>query len=207
MKKIILATAIMLSGTLVMASDTNMFIGADVTRAQIDFDYGYRGSGTVNGVPVTNSSVSKDEMDTSYGLKAGVVMNKNYRLYAYYTKLEPEVDGFKTKLKIITLNYEYLIDTGYDGLMPYVGAHIGRSDFELLGYDDKGLMYGVQAGVLYDITDNIALEVGISYSMLDAKPQTPALTQTQGNIQLSNASLFAELDNMSRAYLGVNVKF
>lgn len=207
MKKRILATAFMLAGTLLMASDTKMFIGADVTRAQVDFDYGFRGSATVNGVSVTNGSVSKDEMDTSYGLKAGVIMNKNYRLYAYYTKLEPETDGLETKLKIITLNYEYLIDTGYEGLMPYVGAHIGQSDFELLGYDDQGLMYGVQAGVLYDITDNIALEVGVSYSMMDAEPHTAALTQTQGNIQLSNASLFAELDNMSRAYLGVNVKF
>jgi hypothetical protein len=146
-------------------------------------------------------------MDTSFGLKGGVLLEKNYRLYVYYTKLEPEVEGLETKLKIITLNYEYLIDTGYEGLIPYVGAHIGQSDFELLGYDDQGLMYGVQAGVMYGITDNIELELGISYSMMDAEPSTPALTQTQGNTQLINARLFAELEDMTRAYLGVNLKF
>jgi hypothetical protein len=207
MKKSILATAIILSGTLLTASDTNMFIGADVTRAQVDFDYGFRGTALVNGVPATNGTVSKDEMDTSYGLKAGMFMEKSSRLYAYYTKLEPETEGLEMKLKIITLNYEYLIDTGYDGLTPYLGAHIGRSDFELLGYDDQGLMYGAQAGILFGITDNIELELGISYSMMDAEPSTPALTQTQGNTQLINASLFAELEKMTRAYLGVNFKF
>lgn len=68
-------------------------------------------------------------------------------------------------------------------------------------------MYGVQAGVMYGITDNIELELGISYSMMDAEPQTAPLTQTQGNTQLINARLFAELEDMTRAYLGVNLKF
>lgn len=60
---------------------------------------------------------------------------------------------------------------------------------------------------MYGITDNIELELGISYSMMDAEPQTAPLTQTQGNTQLINARLFAELEDMTRAYLGVNLKF
>lgn len=207
MKKSILATAIMLSGTLLMASDTKVFIGADVTRAQVDFDYGFHGTAIVDGLSVTNGSVSQDDTDTAYGYKAGMIFDKNHRLYAYYSKLEPESEDLSTKLKIITFNYEYLIDTGYEGLKPYLGAHIGQSDFEALGYDDQGLMYGVQAGILFDITDNIGLEVGIAYSMMDAQPSTPALTGLEGDIALINASLYAELEKMTRAYFGVNLKF
>jgi opacity protein-like surface antigen len=184
-----------------------VFIGADVTRAKVDFDYGFHGTAIVDGATVTNGSVSQDDTDTSYGLKAGMILDKNHRLYAYYTKLKPESEDLNTKLKIITLNYEYLIDTGYEGLKPYIGAHVGQSDFEALGYDDQGLMYGAQAGILFDITDNIELELGIAYSMMDAEPRTPALTQVEGNVALINASLYAELEKMTRAYFGVNLKF
>jgi hypothetical protein len=151
MKKSILAAALLLAGSSVMALDTQVFVGIDATSAKVDAKYGFTGTATIDGVDYSNLSGSVDDSDTSLGIKAGVILDKSHRIYAYYTQLEPDADGIKTELDILTLNYDYLIDIKND-MNVYVGAHIGQSDYEALGFDDSSLMYGVQAGLLYNIT-------------------------------------------------------
>jgi hypothetical protein len=61
--------------------------------------------------------------------------------------------------------------------------------------------------LLYSINKNIELEVGVSYSDMDSKPTTPTVSGTYTNVVLTNASAFLELENMTRAYIGLNYKF
>ncbi|MCW8895863.1 outer membrane beta-barrel protein [Sulfurimonas sp.] len=206
MKKSLLATALLIAGTSVMALDTQVFVGLDATSAKVDTKVGFTGTATIDGVDYSNLSASADDSDASVGIKAGVILDKTHRIYAYYTQLEPDMEGIKTELDIMTLNYDYLIDVNND-MNVYVGAHIGQSDYEALGFDDSSIMYGIQAGLLYSINKNIELEVGVSYSDMDSKPTTPTVSGTYDNVVLTNASAYLELENMTRAYVGVNYKF
>lgn len=207
MKKSILAAALLLAGSAVIALDTQVFVGVDATSAKVDTKIGFTGTATIDGVDYSNLSATTDDSDTSFGIKTGVILDKTHRIYAYYTQLEPNMSGIETELDILTLNYEYLFGTNDNDMNVYIGAHIGQSDYEAIGFDDSSLMYGIQVGLLYNINKNIELEVGISYSEMDSKPTTPAVSGTYGNVVLTNASAYLELENMTRGYIGLNYKF
>lgn len=207
MKKSILTAALLLASSSVMALDSKVFVGLDATSANVDVEYGFTGTATISGTSYSNLSAETDDTDTSLGIKAGAIIDNNHRIYGYYTKTEPDVEGIDSELKILTLNYDYLADTGNAKLSPYIGAHIGQSDYEIIGYSDKSMMYGVQAGILYDIADNIEFEAGLSYSWMDSKPESPTVSGTSGTVTLTNASIYAELQNMTRFYVGMNFKF
>lgn len=201
-----LTLAILLASSTLSAAETQWFIGADVSHADIDADVGFTGSATINGVTYNGGSVSVSDKDTTIGIKAGAIVDQTHRLALSYTKFSPSVEGIEADLTNITASYDYLFAT-VNGFTPYLGAHIGQSKFEVIGYDDTSLSYGAQMGVLYSITNNLEFEAGVSYTTLSAKPTTPTVSGTYGNITLTNASAFIEATDMTKMYAGFNYKF
>ena len=204
MKKSLLSISLIvaLGATSAMGTETQWFVGADMSSVKAKSTLGFTGTATINGTSYSNLSATSDESDTGFGIKVGAVMNKNHRMYLNYTTTSFEF----TDLTTYAANYDYLFDTN-SKVTPYLGANVGIANIEALGLSDQSVGYGVQAGILYPISDNLEFELGLSYSTTDAKITTPTVSASYGNITLTNASAYLEADSMIKASVGLNYKF
>ncbi len=185
---------------------TEYFVGADISSSNINTKVGFTGTITIDGVSYSDASVSVDDRDTTVGLKIGVLLNKQHRVSANYAKYSPSSYDITLDLKTYTVNYDYMLNK-INKFTPFIGAHIGMCDAEILGYSDTSGMYGVQGGTTYSIANNLEFEIGLSYSILTAEPKTPIVTGTYEIVTLTNASAYLETENMLKTYVGLNYKF
>lgn len=197
--------ALLISSSL-LAIDTQWFIGAGMSSADIDAQLNQTGTITIGGVAYTAGSSDQSDRDNALELKTGVILDKKHRLSIDYAKYEPSKGSISTKLTNVTFHYDYLLDP-INQFTFFAGAHGGINKFETLGYDDKALTYGAQAGVLYPLVSGFELEAAISYSKLGAKPTTPTLNGTYSGITFSNASASLEANDMTAFHFGINYKF
>lgn len=197
---------ILLASSSLLAMDTQWFVGLDASQAHINADVGFTGSATLNGVTYNSSSTSLSDNDTAIGIKTGAIVDKTHRLALNYTKYSLNKEGIDADLTNIIASYDYLFRSK-NNFTPYVGAHIGQSKFEVIGFDDTGISYGAEAGILYSVTNHIEFEAGISYTTMNVKPTTPTVSGTYGNITLTNASTYLEANDMTKLYIGFNYKF
>lgn len=201
-----LSLAMLLTSSSLLAVETQWFIGADASSANIDAKLNYTGTVTINGSSFSNDSSDHSDRDTSLGLKAGVVLDKTHRLSVNYTKFDPTDGSISAELTNATFNYDYLFSP-ISKVTFFTGAHIGMHKFEVIGFDDTALSYGVQAGILYPLVGNFELEMGASYTKLDAKPTTPTLNGTYSGITFTNASASLEAKDMTTMHVGLNYRF
>ena len=179
MKKIVLSVVFMVSSLL--AVNVEPFVGLDI--------------GTSNGsfqANTTKGNVNIDGDDESLGLKIGAILNEKHRIYLSYSEFAPDHD---LEYKFPAVNYDYLIPVK-SFFTVIVGAHIGYGESSFfLGYEDKSeVNYGLQFGVLKDITEHISLELGLKYTFIDnegSKSTGSTLTQ----------------EDISTISFGVNYKF
>lgn len=204
MKKSMYITLLMSSSLLAM--DTQWFIGAGMSSANVDAKLTQTGTITIGGVAYTAGSSDQSDRDNALELKTGVILGKKHRLSIDYAKYEPSKGSISTKLTNATFNYDYLLDP-INQFTFFAGAHGGINKFEAIGYDDKAFTYGAQAGVLYPLVSGFELEAAISYSKLGAKPTTPTLNGTYSGITFSNASASLEANDMTAFHFGINYKF
>lgn len=204
MKKSIYMVLLMSSSLLAM--DTQWFIGAGMSSADVDAKLTQTGTITIGGVAYTAGSSDQSDRDNALELKTGVILGKKHRLSIDYAKYEPSKGSISTKLTNATFNYDYLLDP-INQFTFFAGAHGGINKFEAIGYDDKAFTYGAQAGVLYPLVSGFELEAAVSYSKLGAKPTTPTLNGTYSGITFSNASASLEANDMTAFHFGINYKF
>lgn len=204
MKKSIYMALLMSSSLLAM--DTQWFIGAGMSSADVDAKLNQTGTITIGGVAYTAGSSDQSDRDNALELKTGVILGKKHRLSIDYAKYEPSKGSISTKLTNATFNYDYLLDP-INQFTFFAGAHGGINKFEAIGYDDKAFTYGAQAGVLYPLVSGFELEAAVSYSKLGAKPTTPTLNGTYSGITFSNASASLEANDMTALHFGINYKF
>lgn len=197
--------ALLMSSSL-FAMDTQWFIGAGISSADVDAQLNQTGTITIGGVAYTAGSSDQSDRDNALELKTGVILDKKHRLSIDYAKYEPSKGSISTKLTNVTFNYDYLLDP-INQFTFFAGAHGGINKFEAIGYDDKAFTYGAQAGVLYPLVSGFELEAAISYSKLGAKPTTPTLNGTYSGITFSNASASLEANDMTALHFGINYKF
>lgn len=205
MKKSLTLAAVLLSTTL-FAVDTQWFIGAGISSADIDAKLNKNGTITIGGVAYTAGSSDQSDRDNALELKAGAILDKKHRLSVDYAKYEPSKGSINTKLTNATFNYDYLLDP-VNQFTFFAGMHGGINKFEAIGYDDQAFTYGVQGGVLYPLVSGFELEAAVSYSKLGAKPSTPTLNGTYSGIIFSNASASLEANDMTAFHFGINYKF
>jgi len=105
--------------------------------------------------------------DASYGLRVGA-QNEQWRTMFtlnYFDSGEHNVEKL-----FLSVDYFFLKTDVYDSyaLQPYLGVNLGYMNFEETGVDADGFVYGMQGGVVLDVTDAIGLDVGYRYSLSSA---------------------------------------
>ena len=210
MKKSLIVAGILLVGSTLVAGDVKPFIGIDLSRAEADYTSKLNGTVIYYGNSFSNLSVDGTAKDTAFGFKAGAIIDNKHRGYISYGKYSGD-DG---KLTNILLNYDYLFKSGNDKITPYIGLHAGQSKIEVNLDDDyeiskTGVAYGLQGGLIYHATTNVDLEIGVSYTMIDAEAKSATVNASlyNGNLTLTNVQITSEVENASRAFIGLNYKF
>ena len=102
--------------------------------------------------------------DVAYGLRLGAQNEKWRTMFTlnYFDSGEHNVENF-----FLSIDYFFLKADVMDSyaLQPYLGLNVGYMNFESTGVDESGFLYGMQGGVLLDITEKIGLDLGYRYSL------------------------------------------
>lgn len=117
---------------------------------------------------VQGQQVSDKSNDVSYGLRVGA-QNEQWRTMFtlnYFDSGEQNVEKL-----FLSVDYFFLKTDVYDSyaLQPYLGVNLGYMNYEsTMENDASGLLYGMQGGVVLDVTDAIGLDIGYRYSLSSA---------------------------------------
>ena len=206
MKKSLVVAGLLLAGSSLMA-DIQPFVGIDLNKVDADVSTKLNGTVTYYGNSVSNLTIDESAKDTAVSGKIGVIIDNSHRTYLSYGKYSD--DG--GKLTNSLLNYDYLFKTSNEKYRPFVGIHIGQAKYENDNFEisKTGTAYGFQGGIIYDINNNVSLELGASYTTFNAEAKTPTLNASlyNGNLTLSNVNITSEVENASRISIGLNYKF
>lgn len=132
-------------------SESQKFIGVEVSITEVQ-----------------GQQPSDKSNDTSYGLRVGA-QNEQWRTMFtlnYFDSGDQNVEKL-----FLSVDYFFLKTDMYDSyaLQPYLGVNLGYMNYESTMEDDaSGLLYGMQGGVVLDVTDTIGLDVGYRYSLSSA---------------------------------------
>jgi hypothetical protein len=202
-KSLLLASLLAIGATSAVAMDTQWFVGLDASKVQTTVDETISGSATINGrAYAASGSASTDVDDTSLGIKVGAILDKTHRVSLHYTKYDFDYDSY---MNITTLSYDYLFNTN-GKFTPFIGAHVGYgkvSAYDLV--DDSGMLYGAQAGVIYELPNNFELEAGLALTGTNISPSTSASFSDSTVSVTGNYSM--DIGTITTMYFGINYKF
>lgn len=180
MKKILLVA--LLAGCGLMASDNVPYIGFSVGNAELKTSVGM------------GDFESKHD-DTHYTATLGQYIGDNGRVSISYTYVDPT--GNVENSDSASLAFDFIVPIIDDTLALYVGPVVGytRLEEESAGVklDLSGMHYGVQAGAIVRIIDNIEIEGGYRYLV------------EEGEDSILGVDMSA--DNLRMLYVGVNFRF
>lgn len=180
MKKILLVA--LLAGCGLMASDNVPYIGFSVGNAELKTSVGM------------GDFESKHD-DTHYTATLGQYIGDNGRVSISYTYVEPT--GNVENSDSASLAFDFILPVIDDTLALYVGPVVGytRLEEEASGMklDLSGMHYGVQAGAIVHIIDNIEIDGGYRYLV------------EEGEDSILGVDMSA--DNLRMLYVGVNFRF
>ncbi len=166
MKKSLILAVLLLAGINAMA-DKVSFIGTNYSNSK-----------------TTSTEIS--ERDTYMAIKLGMLDGAN-RYYIQYSK-----DSGYTS---ITYNHDYLFYS-YSLITPYIGVHIGGAEWKLdKNNKDTGSEYGVQCGIIVDLSMNLTCEIGARY------------TKANAGFVHHPTNITRQYDNIKSTYIGLNYKF
>lgn len=153
-KKIVMVLLCAALGTSVQAreiSESQKFIGVEVSITEVQ-----------------GKEPGDDSNDQSYGLRVGA-QNDQWRtmfILNYFDSGKHNVEKL-----FLTVDYFFLKTDMMDNyaLQPYLGLNLGYMNFESDGgIDADGFVYGLQGGVVLDVTEDIGLDIGYRYSLSSA---------------------------------------
>jgi hypothetical protein len=141
MKKVLFILSVFILSNLSYGKTSNFLIGLDV------------GNGKVSASEIDKSG-SKD--DTIYSLKIGYISpHQRFLIKGDSAKLKDTVD---IKTAFFELDQVFSI--------VYIGLNLGYISYDEENVINKsGLLYGVQAGIIYELNSFIELEGSIRYSL------------------------------------------
>ena len=202
MKKSLIVAGILLASTGALAQN-EVFIGADYVNAAPSFTLGL----SVNDEAEASGSLGVSS-DSNVNFKVGMITDNTHRFTLSTGKLYDKafVDDDETinaEFKLTSIGYDYLFKA--DNIQPYLGAFAGIGKLDLgatdVNFSDSGMVYGVRAGAIFNITKNIGLEVGAAYAKTDVKPE---VSMHDG---ADRVNLWLEVDDVTSYYIGLNYKF
>lgn len=103
--------------------------------------------------------------DVSYGLRIGAQNEKWRTMFTlnFFDSGEHNVEKL-----FLSVDYFFMKTDVYDSyaIQPYLGLNVGYANYESdLGVDADGFLYGMQGGVVLDVTEDIGFDVGYRYSL------------------------------------------
>jgi len=121
------------------------------------------GYGNVN---TTTGGVSNTYKDPEYGFRIGA-QNEEWRTTFSANFMKTEVIDYKKfMLQFDRFVWASLYKTDNIVFKPYLGAHIGwmgyTDDFAI---EDNGLVYGGQAGIAWNVLNEVDFDLGYRYSV------------------------------------------
>jgi opacity protein-like surface antigen len=180
MKKIVLVA--LLAGCGLMGSTNVPYIGFSVGNAELKTSVG------------VGDFESKHD-DTHYTATLGQYIGENGRVSISYTYVEPT--GNVENSDSVSLAFDFIAPVVDDTISLYVGPVVGytRLEEEAAGIklDLSGMHYGVQAGVIVRILDNIEIDGGYRYLVEDGEDTVLGVD--------------VDADNLRMLYVGVNFRF
>ncbi|MCQ1060562.1 outer membrane beta-barrel protein [Photobacterium sp. DNB23_23_1] len=217
------------SGVLLSLFSMNAWCDEDVT-AQMElepavqapgFQYfvGLRGGvnliGSDNTASVTTGDIDSDDDDFgAFGaLDLGVYTpNKQGRIYYSFeyhtttTQFDDE-DAYDINVGLHLLNADHIFRS-QASVKPFVGLHIGyafaETDSDFSGsYDDSGVVFGIQAGLGWEVIDDLGLEVGLRHTVLPSERRSWQAENSAGD----SVTVETQLKGVTSAYLGATYRF
>ena len=177
MNKLLISTIALVALTTTVSADMKPFVGVNLSQ--------YNSTVTQYG--------AAGELSTSYfspSIKGGVI-DETYRAYAHYETLYQGNNLYlSAEYTTLTINVEMIrkLTEEVDG---YFGVHTGYGTIDYaVAYGTgafAGLQYGVQGGVLFNITDALTVEGGAKYTMA-------SLSNTVDILKINTLSLLAGIN-------------
>ena len=168
------------------AQDDGYYIGLDFGNTKAEFT---AKAGAI--------SLSDDSDGGSQTLKVGKYLDNNSRVAIFYQNINAD----EANAGVLGIGYDYLI--GEEPLKPFVGAFLGYGSYDLddslygQTVDIAGMVYGIQAGVNYEINTNFSVEAGYRF-----------MKSSMGDsIVYSGTNVDLEVDDIRNWFIGLNYKF
>lgn len=182
----LLASMLLIGSTSAMA--------AKVGESGIGLEYGALKSNAVSRV---NGVTADGDLSTTYeALRVGRYFDFG-RLGATVGKINEDggTDG-----KYFGVNYDYMF-YNEGKFVPFVGAVAAYSANTWKGsnmsIDHNGIQYGVEAGVIYDLSDKVEFELGARYLK----------SNVSGDVTVAGNKIEIEVDSVTQYYISLGYKF
>ncbi|WP_166645352.1 outer membrane beta-barrel protein [Photobacterium lutimaris] len=191
----------------------------EVQASGFQYFVGLRGGtnliGSDNTASVTTGNIDSDDDDFgAFGaLDFGVYMpNQQGRVYYSFeyhtttTKFDGQ-DAYDINVGLHLLNADHIFRS-QASVKPFVGIHMGyafaETDSDFSGsYDESGVVFGFQAGLGWEVIDDLGLEVGIRHTVLPSERRSWKAENSAGD----SVTVETQLKGVTSVYLGANYRF
>jgi len=134
-------------------SEAQGFVGAEIGAASVQAD-------VVNEARHEGDSVE-------FGLRIGAQRDV-WRTMLLFDYFDSTTDDQNIEKGYFLLDYFFLNDD-YMQFRPFIGANLGYINYESSYIDISSFVYGVQAGVAFELTDNIDMDISYRFSLANEK--------------------------------------
>lgn len=104
--------------------------------------------------------------DTSFGVRLGV-QSMVWRTMLSYSVYDNTSDDQNVEKTFLSLDY-YFNNDGEEvsaSINPYIGVNVGYTNYESFLIDDSGMLYGVQGGVTFNLSESIDVDLGARFAL------------------------------------------
>ena len=194
-------------------------VPAVVQEPGFQYFVGLRGGGNLLGnadsASISSGTIDSDDGDYGVfgGLDLGAYMPNNrgrvYYSFEYHsttTKFDGQ-DAYDTNVGLHLLNADHIFRP-HSSVRPFVGLHMGYafaetdSDFSD-NFEESGIVFGFQAGLGWEVTRNLGMEVGIRHTVLPSDRSSWKAENSDGE----SVTVETQLNGVTSAYLGASYRF
>ena len=207
MKKSLIVASLLMLGTssaLIAAETGNeWFVGAEFGGMSIHTNT----SGYAN-IPSKGFDLEGDGTYTLNSTYEAIKVGKYFEFGRIYGNLAYQNEKEDLSSYTLGLGYDYLFKNK-SGFTPFLGLNasytkqkIDDADMKSISFDKpKGFNYGPEAGLLYSVTKNTEIEIGVRYLISDVKDTVSINNGTD------TANMKFETEKVIQYYVGLNYKF
>ena len=120
------------------------------------------GAGTVQGNTFTE--LNHEGSAVEYGVRLGA-QTEEWRTMFTFDYFDSSDDDQNVEKLMITVDYFLYNSGGEVSVRPFIGLNAGYANYESTAFDESGLLYGGQAGVVIGITPQIDIDLSYRYSL------------------------------------------